>query len=105
YTSGRGALNDRTTLTSRSLGSVTCAFSIVIGMSPSFVASHVSALPFLPPPRAATRTSRVASPPVRDRGARSSLPSSPGIAPARHSPRQAASPRNGGVAVVHPDRP
>ena len=56
YTSGRGALNYRVTLTSRSLGRVTCAFSIVIGMSPSFVGfSRVSALPFCPPPRARRR--------------------------------------------------
>ena len=32
-TSARGALNERVTCTSRSLGIVTCAFSIVIGMS------------------------------------------------------------------------
>src|SRR4029453_571014 len=50
YTSGRAALNDRVTLTSRSLGSVTCALSIVIGMSPPSWLLHVSALPFGPCP-------------------------------------------------------
>jgi hypothetical protein len=41
-TSARGALNERVTVTSRSLGMVTCAFSIVIGMflSPSLVVSE-----------------------------------------------------------------
>src|SRR4029453_25450 len=106
YTSGRAALNDRVTLTSRSLGSVTCAFSIVIGISPFLVASPCLLAPVLSAlARASTRTSCVATPPERRRGARSSLPSLRDIARARHSPRQAASPRNGGVAVVHPDRP